>query len=48
VGRLFQIDEHTALAAVEETAQENDCVMELPSLTRTNSGRYFSFSHARI
>ena len=33
MGNLFQIDEHTGLAAAEETAQGNDCVMQLPSLT---------------
>jgi hypothetical protein len=35
VGYLFQIDEHADLAAAEETAQGNDCVMKLPSLTGT-------------
>ena len=35
VGNLFQIDEHADLAVAEEAAQGNDCVMQLPSLTRT-------------
>jgi hypothetical protein len=35
VGNLFQIDEHANLAAAEEAAQGNDCVMQLPSLTGT-------------
>ena len=35
VGNNFQIDEHAGLAVAEETAQGNDCVMQLPSLTGT-------------
>ena len=29
VGYLFQIEEHNCLTVAEETAQGNDCVMEL-------------------
>ena len=35
MGHLFQIGEHAGLAVAEESAQGNDCVMELLSLTRT-------------
>ena len=35
VGHLFQIDVHTSVTVAEETAQGNDYVMQLPSLTGT-------------
>jgi hypothetical protein len=43
VGHLFQIGEHTSLAVAEETAEGNDCVMQLQSLVGTTVEDFSNF-----